>query len=186
MIKLTDNGLKKVKNYRKSIKKSLTKEQNQKLVTNETFIESIETMGYASKLHIKDLSTNKSMVLISDVDFVETKEFMKEKYEKIIKDFLIQERIKIQGHGLKGYCHSLESYIFDNFEVKTIVFNNSCGYDSFSQSHRPYLSESVYSEKEIGNPQSYFRKHGVFKTNENIDNYIDFAKRFNNFVKKHE
>lgn len=31
MIKLTDNGLKKVKNYRKSIKKSLTKEQNQKI-----------------------------------------------------------------------------------------------------------------------------------------------------------
>ena len=186
MIKLTDNGLKKVKNYRKSIKKSLTKEQNQKLVTNEAFIESIETMGYASKLHIKDLSTNKSMVLISDVDFIEKKEFMKEKYEKIIKDFLIQERIKIQGHDLKGYCHSLESYIFDNFEVKTIVFNNSCGYDSFSQSHKPYLSDRVYSEKEIGNPDSYFRKYKVFKTNENIDNYMNFVRRFNDFVKEYE
>lgn len=186
MIKLTDNGLKKVKNYRKSIKKSLTKEQNQKLVTNEAFIESIETMGYASKLHIKDLSTNKSMVLISNVDFIEKKEFMKEKYGKIIKEFLIQEGIKIQEHDLKGYCHLLESYIFDNFEVKTIVFNNSCGYDKFSESHRPYLSDRVYSEKEIGNPDSYFRKHKVFETNENIDNYMDFARRFNDFVKEHE
>lgn len=111
---------------------------------------------------------------------------MKGKYEKIIKDFLIQEDIKIHEHNLDGYCYSLESYILDKFKVSTIVFNNSCGYDAFSDSHRPYLSERVYSEKEIGNPESYFRKHKIFKTNQNIENYLEFARKFNNFVKEHE
>lgn len=111
---------------------------------------------------------------------------MREKYEKIIKEFLIQEGIKIHGNDINGYCHSLESYILDKFKVSTIVFNNSCGYDAFSDSHRPYLSERVYSEKEIGNPESYFREHKVFKTNQNIDNYLEFARKFNNFVKEHD
>lgn len=111
---------------------------------------------------------------------------MKGKYEKIIKDFLIQERIKIQGHDIDGYRYSLESYILDKFKISTIVFNNSCGYDAFSDSHRPYLSERVYSEEEIGNPESYFREHKVFKTNQNIDNYLEFARKFNNFVKEHD
>lgn len=111
---------------------------------------------------------------------------MKEKYEKIIKAFLIQEGIKIHGHNIDDYYDSLESYIFDKFKVSTIVFNNSCGYDAFSDSHRPYLSERVYSEKEIGNPESYFREHKVFKTNQNIDNYLKFARKFNSFVKERE
>lgn len=111
---------------------------------------------------------------------------MKEKYEKIIKDFLIQESIKIHGHNIDDYYNSLESYILDKFKVSTIVFNNSCGYDAFSDSHRPYLSDRVYSEKEIGNPESYFREHKVFKINENINNYLDFARKFNNFVKENE
>ena len=111
---------------------------------------------------------------------------MKEKYEKIIKEFLIQENIKIRGNDLDSYYYSLEDYIFNKFRISTIVFNNSCGYDAFSESHRPYLSERVYSEKEMGNPESYFRKHKVYKTNESIDKYIDFARKFNNFVKEHE
>ncbi len=111
---------------------------------------------------------------------------MKGKYEKIIKDFLIQEGIKIQRHDIDGYYYSLESYILDKFKISAIVFNNSCGYDAFSDSHRPYLSDRVYSEKEIGNPESYFREHKVFKTNQNIENYLDFARKFNNFVKERE
>lgn len=111
---------------------------------------------------------------------------MKEKYEKIIKEFLIQEGIKIYGNDLDGYYNSLESYILDKFKVSTIVFNNSCGYDAFSDSYRPYLSDKVYSEEEIGNPESYFRKHSIYKTNKNIDNYINFARKFNNFVTEHE
>lgn len=109
---------------------------------------------------------------------------MRERYEKIIKDFLIQEGIKIHGHDLDEYCHSLESYILDRFNVSTIVFNKDCGYDAFSDSHRPYLSERVYSEKEIGNPESYFREHKVFKVNQNIDDYLEFVRKFNNFVKE--
>ena len=111
---------------------------------------------------------------------------MREKYEKIIKEFLIQEGIKIHGNDINGYYHSLESYILNKFKVSTIVFNNSCGYDVFSDSHRPYLSDRVYSEKEIGNPESYFRKHKVYKRNENIDNYTDFVRKFNNFVKERD
>ena len=111
---------------------------------------------------------------------------MKGKYEKIIKDFLIQEGIKIHGHNIDGYYNSLESYILNKFKVSTIVFNKDCGYDAFSDSHRPYLSERVYSEEEIGNPESYFREHKVFKTNQNIDTYLEFARKFNNFGKEHD
>ena len=71
MIKLTKVGLRKVKKYTRNVRKSLIKEQNQNLITDESFIKSIEVMGYASKIHIKDVYTNKSMTLISDVDFVE-------------------------------------------------------------------------------------------------------------------
>lgn len=71
MIKLTDQGLKKVKKHIRVIRKSLTKEQNQNLITDESFIKSIEIMGYASKIHIKDVYTNKSITLISDIDFIE-------------------------------------------------------------------------------------------------------------------
>ena len=71
MIKLTNQGLKKVKKYTRSIRKSLIKEQNQNLITDESFIKSIENMGYASKIHIKDVNTNKNIILISDIDFVE-------------------------------------------------------------------------------------------------------------------
>lgn len=111
---------------------------------------------------------------------------MKEKYEKIIKEFLIQENIKIHGHGIDDYYNSLESHILYKFKVSTIVFNKDCGYNAFSDSHRPYLSNRVYSEKEIGNPESYFREHKVFKTNQNIENYLDFARKFNNFVKERD
>lgn len=71
MIKLTKIGLKKVKKYAKSVRNSLDKEQNQSLITNESFIKSIEVMEYASKIHIKDVNTNKSIILISDIDFIE-------------------------------------------------------------------------------------------------------------------
>lgn len=71
MIKLTNQGLKKVKKYAKSVKKSLNKEQNQNLISNKSFIESIEAMEYASKIHIKDINVNKNITLICDVDFVE-------------------------------------------------------------------------------------------------------------------
>lgn len=71
MIKLTDQGLKKVKKHIRVIRKSLTKEQNQNLITDESFIKSIEIMGYASKIYIKDVNTNKNIILISDIDFVE-------------------------------------------------------------------------------------------------------------------
>ena len=71
MIKLTDQGLKKVKKYIRIIRRSLIKEQNQNLITDESFIKSIEVMEYSSKIHIKDVYTNKSMTLISDIDFIE-------------------------------------------------------------------------------------------------------------------
>lgn len=71
MIKLTNQGLKKVKKYTRSIRKSLIKEQNQNLITDESFIKSIEVMEYASKIHIKDVNTSKNITLICDVDFVE-------------------------------------------------------------------------------------------------------------------
>lgn len=71
MIKLTKVGLKKVKKYARSIRKSLIKEQNQNLITSESFIKSIEVMEYSSKIHIKDVYTNKSITLISNIDFVE-------------------------------------------------------------------------------------------------------------------
>ena len=71
MIKLTKVGLKKVKKHARSVKKSLIKEQNQNLITDESFIKSIEAMEYSSKIHIKDVYTNKSMTLIGDVDFTE-------------------------------------------------------------------------------------------------------------------
>lgn len=71
MIKLTNQGLKKVKKYTRSIRKSLIKEQNQNLITDESFIKSIEVMEYASKIHIKDINANKNITLICDVDFVE-------------------------------------------------------------------------------------------------------------------
>ena len=71
MIKLTNQGLKKVKKYIRSIRKSLTKERNQNLITDESFIKSIEVMEYASKIHIKDINTNKNITLISDIDFIE-------------------------------------------------------------------------------------------------------------------
>lgn len=71
MIKLTNQGLKKVKKYTRSIRKSLIKEQNQNLITDESFIKSIEVMEYASKIHIKDINANKNIILISDIDFVE-------------------------------------------------------------------------------------------------------------------
>lgn len=102
---------------------------------------------------------------------------MKEKYKKIIKEFLIQENIKIHGNDLGGYYYSLEDYIFNKFKVSTIVFNKDCRYDSFCDSHRPYLSEKVYSEN---------RRHEVFNRNQNIISYIDFTRIFNNFIKEHE
>lgn len=71
MIKLTNQGLRKVKKYTRSIRKSLIKEQNQNLITDESFIKSIEVMEYSSKIHIKDVCTNKSITLISNIDFVE-------------------------------------------------------------------------------------------------------------------
>ena len=71
MIKLTKVGLKKVKKYARSIRKPLIKEQNRNLITNESFIKSIEVMEYASKIHIKDINTNKNITLISGIDFVE-------------------------------------------------------------------------------------------------------------------
>lgn len=71
MIKLTKVGLKKVKKYARSVRKSLNKEQNQSFKNDESFIKSIEVMGYASKIHIKDINANKNITLISDVDFVE-------------------------------------------------------------------------------------------------------------------
>lgn len=111
---------------------------------------------------------------------------MREKYEKIIKAFLNQEGIKIHGHDIDDYHNSLESHIFDKFKISTIVFNKDCEYDAFSDSHRPYLSDRVYSEKEIGNPESYFREHKVFKTNQNIENYLEFARKFNNFIKERD
>lgn len=71
MIKLTNQGLKKVKKYARSIRKSLIKEQNQNFKSDESFIKSIESMEYASKIYIKDVNTNKNIILISDIDFVE-------------------------------------------------------------------------------------------------------------------
>lgn len=73
MIKLTEQGLKKVKKYIRIIRKSLTKEQNQIFKSDESFIKSIEIMECASKIHIKDIDTNKNITLISDIDFVEIK-----------------------------------------------------------------------------------------------------------------
>lgn len=60
-----------MKKYTRSIRKSLIKEQNQNLITDESFIKSIEVMEYASKIHIKDINANKNITLICDVDFVE-------------------------------------------------------------------------------------------------------------------
>lgn len=71
MIKLTKVGLKKVKKYAKNVRKSLNKEQNQNFKSDEYFIKSIEVIEYSSKIHIKDVNTNKSITLISDIDFVE-------------------------------------------------------------------------------------------------------------------
>lgn len=71
MIKLTNQGLKKVKKYARSIRKSLIKEQNQNFKSDESFIKSIESMEYTSKIYIKDVNTNKNIILISDIDFVE-------------------------------------------------------------------------------------------------------------------
>lgn len=71
MIKLTNQGLKKVKKYTRSIRKSLIKEQNQNFKSDKSFIKSIEVMEYASKIHIKDVNTNKNITLISDIDFIE-------------------------------------------------------------------------------------------------------------------
>ena len=70
MIKLTNQGLKKVKKYARSIRKSLIKEQNQNFKSDESFIKSIESMEYASKIHIKDINVNKNITLICDVDFI--------------------------------------------------------------------------------------------------------------------
>lgn len=71
MIKLTKVGLKKVKKYARSIRKSLNEKQNQSFKSDESFIKSIEVMEYASKIHIKDINANKNITLISDIDFIE-------------------------------------------------------------------------------------------------------------------
>lgn len=108
------------------------------------------------------------------------------KYEKIIKKFLVKENISFANEDMANYCHSIKSYIFDKFEIATIVFNSDCIYNEFDKSYRPYLSSWVYSEKEMGNSESYFRIHRLYKINENIENYLEFVKKFNNFVKEHE
>ena len=161
----------------------------------------IETLN--SKKTIKSIIKNfKNIILLLDIkDSIKEKDLIKN-INKFIKDNIKTAEIN-WAYNLREIRIEKDSYIIilrqtsDDSDLRVIEVDGfDCTlYNYIARNYYKFKNKAIKTlldktrkkiEKEIGNPDSYFRKHKVFKTNENIDNYMNFVRRFNDFVKDHE